>query len=86
LLSALAEEQQFVYLLNLARHDPAAYQRIAGLTVDLSGVAPRPPLAVNEQLMRSAELHADEMAQYDYLDHRSPVTGLWPKQLVRQQG
>ncbi len=86
LLSALAEEQHFVYLLNLARHDPAAYQQITALAVDLSSVAPRPPLAVNEQLMQSAGLHADEMAEHDYLDHRSPVTGLWPNQFARQQG
>lgn len=86
LLSASAEEQQFVYLLNRARHDPAAYQREAELAVDLSAVAPRPPLAVNDHLMRSAGLHSDEMAQYDYLAHQSPVTGVWPNKRAREQG
>ena len=86
LLSVSAEEQWLVYLLNRARHDPAAYQNEAGLAVDLSQIAPRPPLAVNDQLMQSAGLRSDEMAQYDYLGHQSPVTGAWPNELARDQG
>ncbi|NLF73847.1 MAG: hypothetical protein GX575_32965 [Candidatus Anammoximicrobium sp.] len=86
LLSVTAEEQQFVYLLNLARHDPGAYQREAGLAVDLSGIVPRPPLAVNDCLMQSAGLRADEMAEHDYVAHRSPVTGDWPNRIARHQG
>jgi hypothetical protein len=73
-------------LLNRARHDPAAYQREIGLAVDLSTVAPRPPLAVNDRLMRSAGRHSDEMAQHDYVGHQSPVTGVWPNQMARDQG
>lgn len=86
LLSVTAEEQQFVYLLNLARHDPAAYQREAGLAVDLSGIEPRPPLAVNDLLMRSASARSEEMAQLDYFGHQSPVTGDWPNKVARDQG
>ncbi len=86
LLSASADEQHFVYLLNRARHDPAAYQREVGLAVDLATVAPQPPLAVNDRLMRSAGLHSDEMAQRDYVGHQSPVTGVWPNQMARDQG
>ena len=86
LLSVSAEEQQFVYLLNLARHDPVAYQREAGLAVDLSGIAPRPPLAASDCLMQSAGLRSDEMAQHDYFGHHSPVTGDWPNKVARDQG
>ncbi len=86
LLSVSAEEQQFVYLLNLARHDPVAYQREVGLAVDLSGIAARPPLAVHECLMQSAGLRSDEMAQHDYFGHLSPVTGDWPNKVARDQG
>jgi hypothetical protein len=86
LLSASAEEQHLVYLLNRARHDPAAYQREVALTVDLSTVAPRPPLAVNDHLMRSAGVRSDEMAQHDYLGHQSPVTGAWANRVAREQG
>ncbi len=86
LLSVTAEEQQFVYLLNLARHDPVAYQREAGLAVDLSGIVPRPPLAVNDRLMQSAGMRSEEMAEHDYLGHQSLVTGVWPNELARDQG
>jgi hypothetical protein len=86
LLSASADEQHFVYLLNRARHDPAAYQREVALTVDLSTVAPRPPLAVNDHLLQSAGLRSDEMAQHDYLGHLSPVTGAWANRVAREQG
>ena len=86
LLSVSAEEQHFIYLLNGARHDPAAYQRQVGLPVDLSQVVPRPPLAVNAQLMQSAGQRSDEMARYDYVSHQSEVTGIWPNQLARGHG
>ncbi|MEX2119078.1 MAG: DUF4214 domain-containing protein [Pirellulales bacterium] len=86
LLSVSAEEQHFVYLLNRARHDPVAYQLEAGLSVDLSGVAPRPPLAVNNDLFDSAEFHATEMATFNYFDHQSHVTGDWPNKMARDQG
>jgi hypothetical protein len=80
------EEQLFVYLLNLARNNPAAYQHAQNLSVDLSGVAPQPPLAVNNELFASAQFHATEMATYNYFAHQSQVTGEWPNQMVRDQG
>lgn len=86
LLSVSAEEQHFIYLLNRARHDPAAYQRQAELPVDLSQLVPRPPLAVNDQLMRSSGQRADEMARYDYVGHQSPITEAWPNQVARSHG
>jgi hypothetical protein len=86
LLSVTAEEQLFVYLLNRARHNPQAYQLEANLVVDLSGVAARPPLAISEQLSASARFHAEEMAEFDYFAHQSPVTGAWPNQLARDAG
>lgn len=86
LLSVSAAQQQFVYLLNRARHDPLAYQREAGLAVDLSAVAPRPPLAVNAALMQAAAEHAQEMATLDYVDHQSPATGVWSNQAARNAG
>lgn len=86
LLSVSAQEQYFVYLLNRARHDPVAYQREAGLNVDLSYVPRRPPLAVNDRLFASAGFHAEEMATFNYFGHQSPVTGDWPNKMARDQG
>jgi hypothetical protein len=86
LLSITAQEQEFIYLLNRARHDPAAYQREAGLSVDLSAVAPSPPLAVNNALLASSQFHANEMATFDYVDHQSKVTGDGPYKMARDQG
>ena len=63
-----AEEQHFIYLINRARHDPRTYELERSLTVDLSGVTPQPPLAVNANLTGSARFHAEEMATYDYGD------------------
>src|SRR5438477_688496 len=83
LLSVTADEQLFVYLLNQARHDPVAYQHDAGLSVDLSAVAPRPPLAVNDHLMASSQFHVQEMATSNYFGHQSQVTGEWPDKMVR---
>lgn len=86
LLSIAGQEQLFVYLLNVARHDPAAYQAEQSLSVDLSSVEARPPLAVNDLLFNSAEFHAAEMATCDYFGHQSEVTGDWPNEMVRQAG
>jgi hypothetical protein len=90
LLSVTADEQEFVYFLNYARHDPAAYEIEQGLSVDLSGVEALPPLAVNDNLMASAQFHADELAEYDkdgsYFSHQSKVTGDWPNKMVRDHG
>src|SRR5262245_35777698 len=87
LLSVSAQEQLFVYLMNRARSNPAVYQQEAGLSVDLSGVAARPPLAVNDDLFDSAEYHSNDMtvAPY-YFGHQSQHTGEWPNEMARDQG
>ncbi|HUU93775.1 MAG TPA: cadherin domain-containing protein, partial [Phycisphaerae bacterium] len=86
LLAVSAEAQMFVYLLNQARHDPAAYAAEAGLAVTLAGVAPQQPLAVNSDLFDSAEFHAGEMAANDYFAHQSAVTADWPNKMARDAG
>ena len=86
LLSVSAETQVFVYLLNRARHDPAAYATEAGLAADLTGVAPQAPLAVSDSLFTSAEFHAGEMATNDYFAHQSAVTTEWPNQMADDAG
>jgi len=75
-----------VYLINLARHDPAAYQVEQNLPVDLSYVTPRAPLAVNQDLFDSAAFHAEEMATHNYFGHQSQVTGDWPNKMARDEG
>ncbi len=86
MLSGSSESQEFVYLLNLARHDPAKFARDCGLSADLSQVAARPPLALNDMLSTATTARADELAQYNYFQHQSTVTGKWPNQLVREAG
>jgi hypothetical protein len=86
LMAASGLEQEFVYLLNRARHDPVAYAQEVNLGVDLSSVIPQPPLAVNEQLFASAGFHAEEMAEFDYFGHQSDVTGDWPNKMARDAG
>ncbi len=86
LLTGLAEGQLFLYLLNEARSDPAAYQRAEGLTIDLSGVAKKQPLAWNASLQNSAQFHSAEMATNNYFAHQSAVTGQWPNANVRAHG
>ena len=81
-----AVEQEFVYQVNRARHDPVAYQIEQGLSVDLSYVTPRPPLAVNDSLLDSSWFHSDEMATYNYFGHQSAVTGDWPNKMARDHG
>jgi serralysin len=78
------EEQQFVYELNRARWDPSAVLEAAGLP---SGtVWPAPPLAVNDSLAGAGGYRSDEMADYDYFAHQSPITGFWPNAVARQFG
>lgn len=86
LLAITGEEQQFVYLLNYARNNPAAYQAEYHLAADLSQAPARPPLAVNDKLFASAGGHAEEMAQFNYFNHQSQVTGKWPNQMALDQG
>ena len=86
LLSISAESQHFIYLLNRARHDPAAYQRENNLPADIALVEARPPLAVNANLNASALFHSQEMATHNYFGHQSAVTGDWPNKMVRDHG
>ncbi len=79
-----ADRQQLVYEINLARWNPPAYGAAAGLV--WNGVMARPPLALNDQLLESAQIKADEMAIHDYFAHRSEATGLWPNELARSAG
>ena len=57
-----------------------------GLPTDLIGVLPQPPLAINESLVDSSRLHAQEMASSNYFAHESAVTGKWPNLLAREAG
>lgn len=85
-MAGLPEGQLFLYLLNEARSNPAAYQQSSGISVDLSGVAKRQPLAWNASLQQSAQFHSNEMATHDYFAHQSAVTGQWPNANVRAHG
>lgn len=85
-LSVTPEGQLFVYLLNRARSNPAAYQQEVNLPISLASVAARPPLAVNNDLFNSSGFKANEMATNNYFSHQSAVTGIWPNQLVRNNG
>ena len=78
------DRQQLVYELNLARWNPISYASVAHVRWD-EWVA-RPPLALNDRLLDSAQLKADEMAIQGYFAHRSQATGLWPNQLARNAG
>ena len=96
LLAVSAEEQMFVYLLNRARHDPAAYQTEAGLVVDLTGIPAAPPLAINDipiiagnpnsDLCQAAENFAQDMAANNYIGYYSATYGGYPNKMVRQWG
>ncbi len=86
MLADSAAAEQFVYLLNLARHDPGKFAHDFGLSADLSQVAARPPLALSDTLTGAALGRAQELAQYDYFQDQSTVTGKWPNQLAREAG
>lgn len=85
-LTISPEEQLFVYLLNWARSDPQAYEERENLPVSLADVAASEPLAVNDSLFASAGFHAEEMANNNYFDHQSQVTGDWPNQMAEDAG
>jgi len=86
LATVTAEEQLFVYLLNRARHDPAAYAQEVGLGNLLDAVAAQPPLAVNNNLFDSTDFHAKDMADSNYFAHMNPVTLEWPNRMARDAG
>lgn len=91
------QELHFLYEVNRARHDPPGWAAEYGLgsrtggdgqPATLLGVAPRPPLAMNETLVDSSGFKAEEMAEFNYFLHQSQVgapNGLWPNELVRNQ-
>lgn len=79
-----AQEQEGVWLLNRARHDPVAYGDEIGL--DLTGTVPRHPLAVSLELTGAARFHAGEMLGHDYFAHTSPVSGDGPNQMAVDHG
>src|SRR6184192_1973169 len=63
-------EQLFLERLNDARGNPAAYGAAIGL--DLSGVAPAPPLAFDARLVEAARRHSQDMGARDYFAHNTP--------------
>ena len=69
-LSPTDLEQYYLELLDDARFNPAAYGQSVG--IDLSGVAPAQPLAMNTLLVESARLHSQDMIAQDYFSHDSP--------------
>jgi uncharacterized protein YkwD len=68
--SPSAAEQLFLEELNNARANPAAYG--ASIALDLSGVAPSPPLAFNTNLIEAARLHSIDMDVNNYFAHDTP--------------
>lgn len=88
------QELHFLYEVNRARSDPAGWALEYGLNglvggdgnyVTLTGVAPRPPLALNTTLVDSARYKAQELASYDYFAHQSQIAPdyYWPNELAR---
>ncbi len=68
--SPTAVEQYYLELLDDARFNPAAYG--SSLGIDLSGVAPAQPLAMNTLLVESARLHSQDMIAQNYFAHDTP--------------
>lgn len=85
LLAADGFEQEFVYLLNRARHDPTAYQAEQSLPISLAGVTPRGPVAANDALFSSSDVKAADMATNNYFSHTSPA-GVEANRLARDAG
>jgi len=83
-LEPSAHEQEGLWTLNRARQDPAAYGD--EIDLDLDGVLPRQPLALNLNLTGSARFHAEEMLGHDYFAHTSEVTGIGPNQMAVDHG
>ena len=85
LLAVSPMEQETVYLINRARHNPVAYQQENSLPVSLSGVPARPPLAVNSDLFDATETKVNGMVANNYFAHASPA-GVHPNGLARSAG
>lgn len=88
------QELHFLYEVNRARSDPAGWAIEYGLNailggdgqyVTLTGVAPKPPLALNLALVDSARFKAQELANFNYFAHQSQVAPdyYWPNELAR---
>jgi hypothetical protein len=78
-----AVEQLFLERLNDARANPTAYGASIGL--NLSRVAPAPPLAFNTRLIQAARLHSQDMFARRYFDHNTP-DGITPGERIRAAG
>jgi uncharacterized protein YkwD len=76
-------EQLALEELNDARANPAAYGNSIGL--DLSSVAPSPPLAFDTRLIMAARQHSQDMNDFAYFGHISH-DGLNPAQRVTAAG
>jgi hypothetical protein len=76
-------EQLYLQLLDDARFNPAAYGPSLG--IDLSGVAPAQPLAMNPLLVESARLHSQDMIAQGYFAHETPQ-GLDPGARIAATG
>lgn len=81
-----ANEQLFLYEVNRARSNPQGYDAEKGLGGVCNGITPARPLALNKRLVTSSRFHTNEMAQYGYFAHTSPVTGDQPNKMVRNAG
>ena len=84
-----AEEQQFVYEVNEARRDPAAYAaaHLSGSTATIvSGFGAMPPLAIDETLSDAAQARSDDMYNDRYFAHWNPTTGFGPSEALAQVG
>src|SRR5437879_2899544 len=78
-LQPTATEQLFLEQLNDIRANPAAYG--AAIGVDLSGVAPAPPLTFDPLLQEAAQMHAQDMNDRGYFSRNTPE-GLDPGQRI----
>ncbi len=83
------EEQQFIYDLNEARRDPAAFAQnhLSGsLATLVSGFSARPPLAVDNVISDAAQARSDDMVESRYFAHSNPTTGFGPSEALNQVG
>lgn len=78
-----AQEQLFLYLLNEARADPAAYG--AKIGINLSNAPPSQPLAFDPRLIQAARDHSADMSAQGYFDHVTPQ-GINPGQRITATG
>ncbi|MCF6227108.1 MAG: hypothetical protein L3J82_00350, partial [Planctomycetes bacterium] len=82
-----AAEQLFIYEVNKARSDPAAYQAANPMTYQVPlNASPQQPLAINENLVNSARSHSAEMAANGYFGHTSTITGDQPNKMALDAG